>query len=75
MIDGKVIMDIEAEKAIKANSNSDTTLATTVSGLSETVNTLSAKVPNATLPTAAGNYQLTVAVDGETVTYSWTAIE
>ena len=37
MIDGKVMMDINAENALKANNASDTTLATTVANLSTTV--------------------------------------
>lgn len=68
MIDGKMIMDIEAEKAIQANATGDTTLATAVAALS-------AKVPNATLPTSAGNYMLKVEVSGSTVTYSWVVVE
>ena len=68
MIDGKMIMDIEAEKAIKANMSGDQSLAARVTALE-------ALVPAATLPTSAGNYKLTVAVEDEVVTYSWTAIE
>ena len=68
MIDGKMIMDIEAEKAIQANATGDTSLAASVAALS-------AKVPDATLPTTAGNYMLKVTVDGSKKTYSYVAVE
>ena len=68
MINGKVLQDPAAEEAIKEVSGAASTTATALTALT-------AKVPDAELPTTAGNYQLTVAMDGETITYSWTAIE
>lgn len=69
MIDGKMIMDTEAEKVIKANMSGDQSLAARVTAVE-------AKVPNASLPAEAGDYKLSVAVDSATsaVTYSWVAI-
>lgn len=64
MFNGKVIQDVAVEKALSEVSASSASAVAAVA----------AKVPDAELPTAAGNYALKVEVADEVVTYSWVAL-
>lgn len=74
MIDGKVLMDTEAEKAIKANMAGDTSLANRVSVLEGIAQDLQYKVPSA--PETEGTYVLKATVAEDlSVTFEWVSAE
>lgn len=52
----------------------DAAVEEVLSSLTAETSALAAKVPDAELPTTAGNYKLVVTKDGDTITYSWVTL-